>query len=146
MHQTRPHGVQTYSADPHAEVHERVHCVLLGQREPRVLVQPSPILVRHTVAVLDVQRNDADLVRVTAVRTSRERIAGRGHHEQRANGRAAVVVSTSAHLPIASADTADDAHHIATVQQWDHFLYQGLRYLAFCSNACGAILWVWRRV
>ena len=55
---------------------ERVDGVLFGEREARVLVQAAAVLVGDALAVLDVERDDADLVRV----------AGGGGRGQRAGG------------------------------------------------------------
>lgn len=55
----------TYSVNSHTQVHECVHGVNLGPRQSRMLVQPSTVLVGDAFSVLDVQCDDADLVRVT---------------------------------------------------------------------------------
>lgn len=55
----------THPVDSHTQVHECVHGVHLDPRQSRMLVQPSTVLVGDAFSVLDVQCNDADLVRVT---------------------------------------------------------------------------------
>ena len=55
----------THSVNSHTQVHECVHGVDLGSRQSRMLVKPSTVLVGDAFSVLDVQCDDADLVRVT---------------------------------------------------------------------------------
>ena len=72
-------GGGTHPAYADAEVDERVDGVLFGEREARVLVQAAAVLVGDALAVLDVERDDADLVRVAG---------GEGGRGQRASGQA----------------------------------------------------------
>ena len=48
-------------------MHQRVHSILLGKCQPRVLVEPSTVLIGHTIAILDVQRDYANFVDVPCV-------------------------------------------------------------------------------
>lgn len=55
----------TYSVNSHTQVNECIHGIDLRPRQSSMLVQPSTILIGDAFSVLDVQCDDADLVRVT---------------------------------------------------------------------------------
>ena len=61
----------THSVNPHAQVKERIDGVHLRPRQSCVLVQPPSVLIGDTFSILDVQRDDADLVGVTVHRVIR---------------------------------------------------------------------------
>jgi hypothetical protein len=57
--------IRSHPVDPHAQVRKRINGVHFGPSQPRVLVQPAAVLVGNAFSVLDVQRDNADLVGVT---------------------------------------------------------------------------------
>jgi hypothetical protein len=57
--------IRSHPVNPHAQVHKRINGVHLGLSKPCVLVQPATILVGNAFSVLDVKRDDANLVGVT---------------------------------------------------------------------------------
>ena len=56
----------TYSTYPKTKVYQRIDSVLLCHRETRMLVQSPSVLIRNTVAMLDIQCYDTHFVDVTA--------------------------------------------------------------------------------
>lgn len=52
------------TADPRTHEQQSVDGILLSEREPCMLIQPPAVLVRHAIAVQNVQRNHTDFVRI----------------------------------------------------------------------------------
>ena len=55
---------KTHLPNLHPHLLNRLDGVYLGQRQPRMLVQPPPVLLGHAVAVLDVEDDYAHFVEV----------------------------------------------------------------------------------
>ena len=56
----------THSGETNAHLDKRIHSILFRESEPSMLVQSPPVLVRDTIAILDVQGDDSNFVNIPA--------------------------------------------------------------------------------